>query len=88
MTRDRQQRSTLARVDNEDRKFKIAAARRLIYEKNYAVDSRALEKLLKDESLVPTSVRAMCILSSLPGTYFSPRMLSRINYNRSDSIYS
>lgn len=50
------QRLSLARVDNEDRKRKVQTARRIIYEKNYAVNSEAVEKLLKEESLVPTSV--------------------------------
>lgn len=51
------QRLTLARVDNDDRKRKIQMARRIIYEQKYAVNCEAVEKLLKEESLVPTSVR-------------------------------
>jgi hypothetical protein len=31
-------------------------AREIIYEKDYAVDSQAVENLLKEESLVPTIV--------------------------------
>jgi|SRR5882762_1498976 hypothetical protein len=58
MARDRQQRLTLARVDDETKRFVIANSRRLIYERNYAVDSSALERILKDQSLVPTSVSA------------------------------
>jgi hypothetical protein len=42
MPRDRQQRLTLKRVDNDQRRFGIANARRLIYELNYAVDSKSL----------------------------------------------
>lgn len=53
---DMKQCLSLARVDNEDRKRKVQTARRIIYEKNYAVNSEAVEKLLKEESLVPTSV--------------------------------
>lgn len=53
---DMKQRLSLARVDNEDRKRKVQTARHIIYEKNYAVNSEAVEKLLKEESLVPTSV--------------------------------
>lgn len=56
MPHDRQQRLALQRVDDERRQFLIANARRLIYEKNYAVDSKSLNKLLAEESLVPTSV--------------------------------
>lgn len=57
MVRDRQQRSTLQRLDDQGRQYKIEKARHLIYERNYAVDSSAVNKLLKAESLVPTSVR-------------------------------
>ena len=35
---------------------KIMSARKLIYEKHYAVDGMQIEELLKDESLVPTTV--------------------------------
>jgi len=56
MARDRQQRSTLKRSDNIHRQAKVNSARKLIYEQNYTVGSTAVEKLLKDESLVPTSV--------------------------------
>lgn len=56
MFRDRQQRASLQRVNNNQLQVKIQAARRFIYEKNYAVDSKAVETLLKDESLVPTLV--------------------------------
>lgn len=57
MVRDRQQRLTLQRLDDQGRQYKIAKARHLIYKHNYAVDSSAVDKLLKPESLVPTSVR-------------------------------
>jgi hypothetical protein len=57
MTLDMRQRLSLARVDNDARKRKIQTARQIIHEKNYAVNSEAVENLLKDESLVPTSVR-------------------------------
>lgn len=56
MTRDRQQRITLKRVDDDSRRFNIANARRLIYELNYAVDSKSLSDFLTAESWVPTSV--------------------------------
>ena len=55
--RDCQQRRTLRRVDDMQRRAKVASARVLIYEKNYAVDSQAVEGLLKTQSLVPTTVR-------------------------------
>jgi hypothetical protein len=59
MFRDRQQRSTLERVDDDDRRFQVANARRLIYEKNYAVDSKTLAPFLQSKTLVPTSVSSL-----------------------------
>jgi hypothetical protein len=56
MTRDMTQRKTLARVDNIHRRGKIDAARRVIYEKNYQVDSAGVENLLRGESWVPNVV--------------------------------
>lgn len=56
MALDKCQRLTLKRVDDISRRSKVADARRLIFKKNYAVNSTALESILKDESLVPTSV--------------------------------
>jgi hypothetical protein len=61
MKRDMQQRETLSRVDDEAKRSKVAAARRIIYEANYAVDSDAVEALLKEQSLVPTTVGANLI---------------------------
>jgi hypothetical protein len=57
MHRDMTQRETLARVDDLSRRNRVASAREIIYEKKYAVNSRAVENLLKPESLVPTAVR-------------------------------
>ena len=57
MTRDRAQRVTMARIDDEKRQFMIDTARRLIYRKNYLVHGAAVEDLLKPTSLVPTAVR-------------------------------
>ena len=51
------QRSILARCDTMERREKISAARRLIYEAQYVVDTPQVENLLKPESLVPTVVR-------------------------------
>lgn len=56
MSRDRQQRSNLARSD-ASRSQVVSTARSLIYEKNHGVDSTAVESLLKPDSWVPTSVR-------------------------------
>jgi hypothetical protein len=55
MSRDRQQRTTLARSDASRSKL-VATARNIIYNKNYGVDSTAVETHLKPHSWVPTSV--------------------------------
>lgn len=51
-----EEQKTLARADDEAKRNKVAAARQIIYEDNYAVDNEDVEALLKDESLVPTNV--------------------------------
>ena len=56
------QRKALARVDDIRRRSKVYAARRIIYERCYQVNSAAVEALLKDESLVPASVRNPILL--------------------------
>jgi hypothetical protein len=53
---DMSQRQILARVDNDTQRNKILDALRLVYEKNYAITSPHIQKLLKDESLIPTLV--------------------------------
>ena len=50
------QRKVLSRSDTAHRREKITSARKLIYKKHYAVDGTQVEELLKDESLVPTTV--------------------------------
>lgn len=52
--RDMVQRKILARTDGVN--YRITVARAHIYEKNYAVNSTAVERLLKVDSLVPTEV--------------------------------
>ena len=56
MPQDMKQREPLARVDDEIRRGKVESARNIIYNKRFAVDSPAVEILLKEQSLVPTSV--------------------------------
>ena len=74
LPKDRQQRVQFPRVDNLQRQNKISSARRIIYEENYRVNSAAVEHILKEESLVPTSVRFFfsCVSSIQPPS----RMLS------------
>ncbi|KIM78572.1 hypothetical protein PILCRDRAFT_11038 [Piloderma croceum F 1598] len=54
MVQDMKQRKTLARFDDENRRRKVDIAREIIYEKNYAVNSPAVEVILKEQSLVLT----------------------------------
>ena len=46
----------VARTDDENRRRVVYSAREIIYKKNYAVNSKPVEALLKQESLVPTEV--------------------------------
>ena len=57
---DMLQHANLARRDTVERCEKVSAARRLIYEERYIVDTPQVESLLKPESLVPTIV---CVLT-------------------------
>jgi len=77
MVRDMKQRKTLARVDDEARRWKVDTAREIIYKKNYAVDSAAVKALLMDQSLAPTSVSEKTSFIHIMLT-FNNRMLSRV----------
>jgi hypothetical protein len=63
MARDMQQRSTLACVDNMRRCNLVDVARRVIYEKNFRMNSAAIENMLQDTLLVPTAVRVHLVIS-------------------------
>jgi hypothetical protein len=54
--RDRNDRIKLARVDDPRYRKLVSQARRAIYQQNFAVDSAPVERMLKPESFVPTSV--------------------------------
>jgi len=56
MKLDMVHRTSLARVDDDAMRRKVKTAREIIYEKNYAINSEAVENLLKAESMVPTIV--------------------------------
>jgi hypothetical protein len=58
MKHDMKQRETLARVDDKSQRRKVATARDIIYNKNYAVNTNNVETLLMPQSLVPTTVSA------------------------------
>lgn len=53
---DMSQQQVLAQVDGGNLQNKILDAHNLIYKRNYAVNSPCIQKLLKDESLIPTMV--------------------------------
>jgi len=55
-TNDCRLHETLLWSDNPKRRSEISSARRIIYEENYMVNSAAVEKILKQESLVPNLV--------------------------------
>ena len=50
---------TLAQIDNVKRRNCVEMEREKIYEKGYVVDSKAVETLLQEDSLVPTAVCAI-----------------------------
>lgn len=50
------QRVSLERVDDLNRRNRIEVARDIIYAKNCGTDSKAVEALLQEDSLVPTAV--------------------------------
>jgi hypothetical protein len=56
------QRKTRARVDDEMTRSKVKLARDIIYKRNYVVNSKAVEAILKAQSLVPTTVSATLII--------------------------
>jgi hypothetical protein len=56
MAKDMQDRVALARLDNPDRQNSVSAARKLIYDENHWVGSAAVERLLKETSLLPNTV--------------------------------
>jgi len=63
MRQDMTQRETLIRVDDLSRRNRVASAREIIYEKKYAVDSTAVENILRVDSLVPTAVHDRSFLN-------------------------
>lgn len=84
---DMLQRRSLIRTDTQQRQEKVAAARKLIYQKNYAVDNTQVQALLKDESLVPTSVCEISSDSSIIMIISFCRMHSLKNFRRWASIF-
>jgi hypothetical protein len=57
MARDARRRQTLARKDTTNYRKNIIDARNYIHNRNYAVDSAPVKRLLDNESLIPSMVR-------------------------------
>ena len=56
MSQDLAQRVSLARVDDVDRRACVQAVQMAIYENNHPVNGAAIERLLNQDSLVPSIV--------------------------------
>ena len=54
---------TLLRQDDEAKRKTVALARQFIYTDGRNINSEAVERILKDESLVPTTVSTIMILA-------------------------
>jgi hypothetical protein len=78
MPRDRQQRETLARISDARHLSLVESVRKIIYVNNRTVNSTFVENLLKEESLVPTTVgniRSIAfVLSNSSQNAFSERL--------------
>ena len=85
--RDQHQRKSLARVDNLQYRVKMTSAHEAIYEKNNAVNSKAVEDLLKTESLVPNQVFNLSLCWMFLDLITICRMHFLPNFPNLDSIY-
>jgi hypothetical protein len=54
---DMSNRTGKLRKDDDQRRAKVSSARRIIYELQYAIDSKHVENILKEQSYIPTTVR-------------------------------
>lgn len=64
MPPDMEIRQSRARKDDEDRQNHVKAARSLIYQKGYVVNSTHMDDLLKVDSLVPTEASFTAFFTS------------------------
>lgn len=62
MQRDMTQRKNLARIDDANRRYNVKVAREHIYEKRNGINSKGVENLLQETSLVPTTVYISLLL--------------------------
>jgi len=59
------QRKTLARIDDANRRDLVKVARAHIYEKNNGINSKGVQNLLQETSLVPTTVYTSLLLGTV-----------------------
>ena len=86
---DMEIRQARARKDDEDRQNRVKAARSLIYQKGYVVNSTHVDDLLKVDSLVPTEASFTVFLPvSTPLIEVIFRMLFPNDYTNSDSTFT
>ena len=62
MQRDMTQRKNLARIDDANRRDRVKVAREHIYEKSNGINSKGVQNLLQETSLVPTTVYISLLL--------------------------
>jgi hypothetical protein len=62
MQRDMTQRKNLARIDDAKRRDRVKAAREHIYENSNGINSKGVQDLLQETSLVPTTVYISLLL--------------------------
>ena len=86
MPRDMSQRVSLMRVDDMKRWIRIKAVREAIYEHNHGVGCVAVEKLLKEHSLILAAVGGVFLIMRLVLMFYSFRMHSLTSYHYSTSI--
>ena len=56
------QRKTLAQIDDTNRRDHVKVAREHIYEKSNGINSKGVQNLLQETSLVPTTVYTSLLL--------------------------
>ena len=62
MQQDMTQRKNLVRIDDANRRYIVKVAREHIYEKRNGINSKGVENLLQETSLVPTTVYISLLL--------------------------
>ena len=62
MQRDMTQQKTLARINDANRRDHVKVAHELIYEKSNGINSKGVQNLLQETSLVPTTVYTSLLL--------------------------